>query len=60
MRAQIQPREILVLRKRQAQAEIRNFLQAVDTYPDRAADEPGVSFRKHLYTVLQTARITHR
>jgi hypothetical protein len=60
MHHQIQPREILLLRKRQAQAEIRNFLRAVDTYPARAAEEPEVSFRQHLSSFFRTARVTRR
>jgi hypothetical protein len=36
----------------QAQHEIHNFLQALDSYPARAAKEPGITFHEHLCTVL--------
>lgn len=45
---QIESREILRSSDQQAQAEIKNFLLAVDSYPDQAAKEPGLSFHQHL------------
>jgi hypothetical protein len=63
MHYRIQPREIAVSRNRpvhivreQVQEEIRNFLQALDSYPARVAKEPRVSFHQHLCSVFAGAR----
>ena len=37
--------------RRQVQREIRAYLRAVNSYPDRFAAEPHVSFEQHLSTV---------
>lgn len=37
----------------QVQQEIHNFLQALDSYPARAAKEPRITFHEHLCTVLE-------
>jgi sugar-specific transcriptional regulator TrmB len=49
---QIQPREVVSLRTEQVQEEIQSFLEAVDSYPARAAKEPGVSFHQHLCSIF--------
>jgi hypothetical protein len=49
---QIQPREVVSLRTEQVQEEIQSFLEAVDSYPARAAKEPGVSFHQHLRSIF--------
>ncbi len=49
---QIQPREVVSLRTEQVQEEIQGFLEAVDSYPARAAKEPGVSFHQHLCSIF--------
>jgi len=41
MQYRVQPRESLVLSNEQASEEIQKFLRAVDSYPDRVAQEPG-------------------
>jgi hypothetical protein len=65
MQGQIQPRRIQPVQVRptiarsrsvQVQREIRNFLQALDSYPARVAQEPRVSFHQHLCSVFATAR----
>jgi hypothetical protein len=63
MHYRIQPREVVVSRNRpvhvvreQVQEEIRNFLQALDSYPARVAKEPRVSFHQHLCSVFDGAR----
>jgi hypothetical protein len=67
MHYQIQPREIVAPRSRpvhvvreQVQEEIRNFLQALDSYPARVAKEPRVSFHQHLCSVFAGARDDRR
>lgn len=40
----------------QAEEEIKNFLQAVDSYPDLAAKEPSLSFYQHLCSFFVTNR----
>ncbi|HWY23137.1 MAG TPA: hypothetical protein VNX26_18065 [Candidatus Acidoferrum sp.] len=36
----------------QVQLEIKNFLQAIDSYPARAAKEPDVTFQQHLCSIF--------
>jgi len=59
MRYHVQPREIVPLRNQQVQLEIRNFLQAVDSYPARVAKEPGISFHQHLCGFFATGDPRH-
>jgi hypothetical protein len=53
---QIQPRQAAV-RNAQVQLEIKNFLQAIDSYPARAAKEPDVTFQQHLCSIFAGATI---
>jgi hypothetical protein len=48
----IQPREVVHLRSEQVQEEIQSFLEAVDSYPARVAQEPSVSFHQHLSSIF--------
>ncbi len=48
MEHHVQPRESAQRRNQQASEEIQKFLWAVDSYPDRVAKEPGLSFHRHL------------
>jgi hypothetical protein len=48
---QVQPRAT-VLRDAKVQEEIKNFLQALDSYPARAAKEPDVTFQQHLCSIF--------
>ncbi len=61
MHQQSQPSEIASTRRdevrEEVQAEIRNFLQALDSYPARVAQEPGVSFHQHLCGLVAATRI---
>jgi hypothetical protein len=59
MNPQVQPPEVLVLHNQQAEQELMTFLLAVDSYPDRASREPGVSFHQHLSSFLPTEREVH-
>jgi hypothetical protein len=59
MQNHVQPRESGAQRNQQVREEIENFLRAVDSYPECAAEEPSLSFRQHLssfFTVAHTAR----
>ena len=67
MHYRIQPREVVVSRNRpvhvvreQVQEEIRNFLQALDSYPARVAKEPRVSFHQHLCSLSVAAHDDRR
>jgi len=48
MQHYVQPHESVLHCNEQASEEIQKFLRAVDSYPDRVAKEPGLSFRRHL------------
>ena len=41
------------MRNEQASEEIQKFLRALDSYPERVAKEPSVSFRRHLIQPLR-------
>ncbi len=36
--------------------EIQKFLRALDSYPERVAKEPNVSFRRHLSGLFKASR----
>ena len=48
---QVQPYRT-VLYDAQVRREINNFLQALDSYPDRVAKEPNVTFQQHLCSIF--------
>ncbi len=54
MQNRVQPRESFVQCNEQASEEIQKFLRAVDSYPDRVAQEPGLSFRRHLANLFES------
>ena len=56
MHHHVQPREGEPLCNEQASEEIQKFLQALDSYPDRVAKEPSVSFRRHLSSLFKAPR----
>jgi hypothetical protein len=63
MHYHVQPRETLPPRSEQVQAEIENFLQALDSYPARVAKDPGLSFHQYLgsfFTAAHDHRRDHR
>jgi len=39
-------------KERDARHEIKSFLSALVSYPDRFAVEPGVSFEQHLFQLV--------
>lgn len=55
---QIQPGELHSVE--QVQAEIDSFLQAVDSYPDRAAKEPNLSFHQYIRSFFVKAGNTRK
>lgn len=56
MHHHVQPREGEPLRNEQASEEIQKFLRALDSYPDRVAKEPSLSFQRHLSSLFKTPR----
>jgi hypothetical protein len=66
----VQPRQIVPLRsepvqgrEEQVQKEIKNFLQALDSYPARVARQPCLSFHQHLcsfFTGVGSSRSARR
>jgi hypothetical protein len=40
------------VQKQRVQEEIQSFLRALDSYPARVAEEPGVSFHQHLSSLF--------
>jgi hypothetical protein len=38
-------------REQEVKREIKNFLNAVSSYPDRFAREPHLSFQEHLFRI---------
>jgi hypothetical protein len=60
MQHHVQPRESIPHRNEQASEEIQTFLRAVDSYPERVAKEPGLSFRRHLASLFEPRDKTPR
>jgi hypothetical protein len=44
----------------QVRWEIQNFLEALKSYPDRAAKEPDVTFEQHLYALVSPRQAVPR
>jgi len=44
-------------RQREVQHEIDNFLQALNSYPDRFAREPYLTFEQHLFSIAAAGRM---
>jgi len=42
-----------------ARQEIDHFLQALNSYPDRFAHDPCLSFEKHLFSIMTTEPEQH-
>ena len=47
-RPHVQPLESRDERSARAMAEIEKFLRAVESYPNRVAEDPDLTFRQHL------------
>lgn len=44
----------------QVRTEIQSFLRALDSYPDRFARDPEVTFEEHRNSLVQTTSRPHR
>ncbi len=44
----------------QVRREIQSFLQALNSYPDRVAQNPGVTFEEHCSGTVRTAKTEPR
>ena len=49
-----------LIANRQALEEISNFLRALDSYPDRVARDPEISFEQHRDSMLETRDVVSR
>jgi hypothetical protein len=52
--SRIQVRESEMPTDEQVRTEIQSFLRALDSYPDRFARDPGVTFEEHRDSLVQT------
>ncbi len=43
----------------QAEQEIENFLKAINSYPERFAKDPQLSFEDHLFTITAQSEQVH-
>ena len=43
----------------QAEKEIQNFLKAMHSYPERFAQDPGLSFDDHLFMITAQSEQPH-
>ena len=48
----VQPRDSVYSGNEQVRAEIQCYLQALASYPDRFAEDPDITFKKHLFTLV--------
>jgi hypothetical protein len=55
-RRRIQPRASSGPQNQQARNDMRRFLRAVRSYPDRIAQEPKVTFEQHFTSLFATAK----
>jgi hypothetical protein len=46
-------------RERDVQHEIKSFLSALVTYPERFAVEPDLSFEQHLFQLVAANQLAH-
>jgi hypothetical protein len=51
-----QPLETPLSADEQVRLEIQIFLTALQSYPDRAAKEPNITFEQHLYSLVAPRR----
>jgi hypothetical protein len=42
-----------------AEQEIQNFLKAINSYPERFAQDPQLSFEDHLFTITAQGERVH-
>jgi len=46
------------VRRREVRREIENFLQALNSYPDRFARNPCISFEQHLFSIASQVALS--
>ena len=51
-----QPREDVLECNQLAFEEFRKFVRAIESYPERFAKQPGISFQRHLSSLFATSR----
>ena len=56
----VQPRETVPPLDAQVRQEIAKFLEAVNSYADRVAREPRISFQQHLSSFFAPVRDSQR
>jgi hypothetical protein len=56
----LQPFENISLSNDQVLIDIQSFFLALDSYPDRFAKEPEISFEQHLYSVASAVHVDPR
>jgi hypothetical protein len=52
----VQPRESFYSANEQVRAEIQRYLQALASYPDRFAQEPGITFQTYLHSLVAASQ----
>lgn len=57
---QLRVGEIPVSSNEQVLVEIQSFLQALDSYPERFAQQPGISFEEHRCCLAQAVETQPR
>jgi hypothetical protein len=55
-RRHVQPRASSGPQNQQARNDMRRFLLAVRSYPDRIAQEPRITFEQHFTSLIATAK----
>jgi hypothetical protein len=56
----VQPRESVYACNEQVRAEIQRYLQALASYPGRFAQDPDITFKKHLYSLVAATQTRPR
>jgi hypothetical protein len=59
-RRHVQPRASSGPQNQQARNDMRRFLLAVRSYPDRIAQEPRITFEQHFTSLIATAKAIPR
>jgi len=54
----VEPREKYVEGNQQVRIEMQSFLRALDSYPERFAQDPGISFEEHRSSLVPAASIS--
>ncbi|HUK24029.1 MAG TPA: hypothetical protein VLV49_05575 [Terriglobales bacterium] len=51
-------RQLNAAERREVQQEIRNYLTALASYPERYSREPGLSFEEHFFSLMAGERVS--